>query len=199
MVTNPKDLPHPFGSSKDWQVGYFNECMSGFEHQAAGHMIAEGLVHEGLAVTRAIHDRYGPQRRNPYNEIECSDHYARAMASYGSFLSVCGFEHHGPNGHLSFAPRLTPHDFKAAFTAAEGWGAFAQKQQDGTLKANIALKYGKLSLNTLALAGVYQTVTASAGGKSVAATLTLAENRALVSFAPGLVLHAGQELAVTLS
>lgn len=197
-VTNPKDLPHPFGNSKGWQVGYFNECMSGFEHQAAGHMIAEGLVHEGLAVTRAIHDRYGPARRNPYNEIECSDHYARAMASYGSFLSLCGFEHHGPNGHLGFAPRLAPHDFKAAFTSAEGWGTFAQKQQAGMLKANIALKYGKLSLKTLALAGTYQTVTASAGGKPIAATMTLEEKRALVSFTPGLVLHAGQELAVTL-
>jgi len=29
--------------------GLFNECMNGFEYQAAGHMIAEGLVMEGLA------------------------------------------------------------------------------------------------------------------------------------------------------
>ena len=65
--------------------------MSGFEHQAASHMIAEGLLLEGLAVTRAIHDRYHAARRNPYNEIECSDHYSRAMASYGSFVTLCGF------------------------------------------------------------------------------------------------------------
>ena len=198
LVTNPKDLPHPFGNSKDWQVGYFNECMSGFEHQAAGHMIAEGLVHEGLAVTRAIHDRYHAARRNPYNEIECSDHYARAMASYGSFLSICGFEHHGPNGHLGFTPRLTPHDFQAAFTSAEGWGTFAQKQQAGMLKANIALKYGKLRLNTLALAGEHQTVTAQIGGKPIAATVSAEEGRALVSFSPGIVINAGQKLAVML-
>jgi len=203
LVTNPRDLPHPFGNSKDWQVGYFNECMSGFEHQAAGHMIAEGMVHEGLAVMRAIHDRYHAARRNPYNEIECSDHYARAMASYGSFVSLCGYEHHGPNGHLGFAPRLTPHDFKAAFTAAEGWGTFAQKQDAGTLHANIALQYGKLRLNTLALAGTYRTLTASVGGKPVAATVSApvadGESRALVSFTPGLALTAGQELAVSLS
>jgi len=199
MVTNPKDLPHPFGNSKDWQVGYFNECMSGFEHQAAGHMIAEGLVQEGLAVTRAIHDRYAPQRRNPYNEIECSDHYARAMASYGSFLTLCGFEHHGPKGHLGFAPRLTPHDFRAAFTSAEGWGTFAQKQQAGTLKANIALKYGTLRLNTLALAGTYHAVIAQAGGQSVSAAVASQNGRVLVTFASGVVLHAGQELAVILS
>jgi len=68
-------------------AGYFNECMTGFEYQAAAHMILEGLVQEGLGVTRAIHDRCSPSCRNPYNEIECGDQYARAMASHGVFLS----------------------------------------------------------------------------------------------------------------
>ena len=49
---------------------YFNECMNGFEYQAAGHMLWEGLVQEGLAVTRAVHDRYHAARRNPRNEVE---------------------------------------------------------------------------------------------------------------------------------
>jgi non-lysosomal glucosylceramidase len=66
-------------------AGYFNECMNGFEHQAAGHMIQEGLLLEGLAVTRALHDRYHASRRNPWNEVECGDHYARSMASYGVY------------------------------------------------------------------------------------------------------------------
>ncbi|MDQ2800423.1 MAG: non-lysosomal glucosylceramidase [Armatimonadota bacterium] len=199
MTTNPKGLPHPFGNSKDWQVGYFNECMSGFEHQAASHMIAEGMLLEGLAVTRAIHDRYHPAQRNPYNEIECSDHYSRAMASYGSFLTACGFEYHGPKGHLGFDPRLTPNDFKAAFTAAEGWGTFAQKAHGETLKADLALKYGRLRLKTLALAGQYQKVAAKAGGKPLAVTVAIQNGRALVTFAPEIVLQAGEELAVVLS
>ena len=89
---------------------YFNECMNGFEYQAAGHMIWEGMVQEGLAVTRAIHDRYHPSRRNPWNEVECGDHYARSMASYGVFLAACGYEYHGPKRHLAFAPRLSPRE-----------------------------------------------------------------------------------------
>jgi len=129
-------------------AGYFNECMTGFEYQVAGHMIREGLVLEGLAITRAVHDRYSPLRRNPYNEIECGDHYARAMASYGVYLAACGFEYHGPNGHIGFAPRLTPTNFKAAFTAAEGWGTFAV--QDAEYK--IQVRWGKLRLKTIALA-----------------------------------------------
>src|SRR6185436_17623945 len=71
-----------------WAAGYFNECMSGFEHQVASHMVWEGLLLEGFAITRAIHERYDPARRNPWNEVECGDHYARAMASYGTFLAA---------------------------------------------------------------------------------------------------------------
>jgi len=132
-------------------VGYFNECMTGFEYQVAAHMIAEGLVEKGLAVTRMIHDRYHAAKRNPYNEVECSDHYARSMASYGVFLAACGFTYHGPKGHLGFAPRLTPADFRAAFTAAEGWATFSQKLGPNGQNATIALKWGKLKLRTLAL------------------------------------------------
>ena len=130
---------------------YFNECMNGFEHQVAGHMMWEEMVLESLAIERAIHDRYHASRRNPWNEVECGDHYARSMASYGVFTAACGFEYHGPNGYLGFAPRLTPENFKAAFTSAEGWGTFTQKANDKRMKAEIHLKWGKLRIHTLCL------------------------------------------------
>ena len=118
MCSWPKGGQKPNAESH-WQYGYFNECMTGFEWQAAAHMVFEGkdqpdILQNGLAVGRAIHDRYNAHLRNPYNEIECSDHYSRAMASYGVFQAVCGYEHHGPEGHLGFSPRLTPEDFRCA-------------------------------------------------------------------------------------
>ena len=125
--------------------------MNGFEYQAAGHMLWEGMLTESLAVTLAIHDHYHPSRRNPWNEVECGDHYARSMASYGVFLAACGFEYHGPRQHIGFAPRLTPENFKAAFTSAEGWGTFAQQLESAALKAEVQLRWGKLKLRTLAL------------------------------------------------
>ncbi len=149
----------------DWAAAYFNECMNGFEHQVAGHMIWEGIVQEGLAVERAIHDRYSASRRNPWNEIECGDHYSRSMASYGVFIAACGFEYHGPAGYLAFAPRLTPENFKAAFTSAEGWGSFAQQSNRSGFKSQITMKWGKLRLRSLAVSVVEtlhpKTVTAS--------------------------------------
>ncbi len=199
MSTNPKEVPDAFGNVKDWQYGYFNECMSGFEHQAASHMIAEGLVQEGLAVTRAIHDRYHASRRNPYNEIECSDHYSRAMASYGSYITACGFEVHGPKGHLAFAPRWQPENFRAAFTSAQGWGTFAQRRQGKSLKAEITLRHGVLKLNTLALQGTFQKVTATRGSKTIPATVAMQDGKAIVTLASTLILNAGETLTISLS
>jgi hypothetical protein len=62
------------------------------------------LVEKGLAVVRAVHDRYDARERNPFNEIECSDHYARAMASYAVFVAACGFTYHGPRGEIGLRP-----------------------------------------------------------------------------------------------
>ena len=143
------DFKKAAGKGPEWAALYFNECQSGYEHEVASHLIAEGLVQEGLAVTRAIHDRYAPAKRNPFNEIECGDHYSRSMASYGSFITTCGYEYRGPDGYLSFAPRLTPEKFKAAFTSALGWGSYAQESTAGTFIADLSLKWGQLSLSTL--------------------------------------------------
>jgi hypothetical protein len=189
----------PRGEQKRVPVSYdfyFNECMNGFEHQVAGHMIWEGMVLEGLAIERAIHDRYHPSKRNPWNEIECGDHYARSMASYGVYIAACGYEYHGPKGHLGFAPRLTPEDFKAAFTTAEGWGSFSQKRGAGRLEAAVTLKYGTLRLKTVRLA-LAQGSTAKAArvkmGESVIATTASPDgDGVLITFATPLVMHAGQ-------
>ncbi|WP_169792156.1 GH116 family glycosyl hydrolase [Jiangella muralis] len=136
---------------RNWSVGYFNEAMNGFEYQAAGHMVAEGLVEKGLLVTRAVHERYRPDRRNPYNEIECGDHYARSMASFGVYLTVLGYEHHGPRGHFGFAPVIQQDDFSAAFTAAGGWGVYRQRRESGRQTSELEARSGRLRVATLRL------------------------------------------------
>lgn len=195
----------PHGDQARVQQGfdfYFNECMTGFEYQAAGHMIWEGLVEEGLAVTRMIHDRYHASRRNPWNEVECGDHYARAMASYGVFLAACGYEYHGPRGHLAFAPRLSPEHFRAAFTAAEGWGTFEQKRSGGEQRETIAVKWGKLRLRSLAFA-LPQAVKASkvtvrAGEKKIGVKHKLENTWLSLALDAEVMLSAGDSLEVVI-
>jgi hypothetical protein len=210
MCTFPRpdwDYERAKGRGPEWAAGYFNECMNGFEYQAAGHMIAEGLVMEGLAVTRMIHDRYHPSRRNPWNEVECGDHYARSMASYGVFLAACGYAYDGPRGRLGIAPRLTPENFRCAFTAAEGWGSFSQQVRDSELRARVELRYGRLRLTTLALqlpagwAGTSASVpqaSARLDGQALPVRVSRQGNGADLRFEPPLQMETGQTLEVVL-
>lgn len=151
MNTNPRNEAKPYGENTTWQLGYFHECMSGFEHQVASHMMAEGMTDEALILTRMIHDRYHAAKRNPFNEIECSDHYARAMASYGTFISACGFDYDGPNGFIKFAPTLNPQNCKVPYTAASGWGSYEQNQNEQKFTAKLHVAYGSLRLKKMAI------------------------------------------------
>ena len=199
---------HPDGDDREfkdhlsvWTASYLNECMNGFEHQAAGHMIWEGMVLEGLAVERAIHDRYDGAKRNPWNEIECGNHYARSMASYGVFLAACGFEYHGPRGAIGFAPRVQPENFRSAFVAAEGWGSFAQTIAAGGQTASLELKSGRLRLRSFALATprTAATVGVHVNGRAVSAANRQAGERLTIDFAEDIRLVAGDQLTIVIA
>jgi non-lysosomal glucosylceramidase len=173
MNTNPKKELNPYGESVTWQIGYFHECMTGFEHQVASHLMAEGMTDEALTLTKAIHDRYHAVKRNPFNEIECSDHYGRAMASYGTFITACGFEYHGTKGFIRFAPKWNKENFKVAFTAAKGWGSYSQQKKGNQQEHRIIIKYGSLELQKISIEKIddqkVQTVLAMLGKQKIPA------------------------------
>jgi non-lysosomal glucosylceramidase len=183
-------------------VRYRDEVWTGIEYQVAGNMAYDGMVTEALAICRAIHDRYHPSKRNPWNEVECGDHYARGMASHGVFLALCGFEYHGPKGHLGFAPRIRPDQFRAAFTAAEGWGALSQERSGGKQVSTIEVKWGRLRLNSVALElpdGTVRKVAAALNGAPLAARTEQEGARLVVTLAKEAVLEEGARLEITVS
>ena len=125
------------------------------------------------------------------------------MASYGVFLAACGFEYHGPKGHIGFAPRLTPENFKAAFTTAEGWGSFSQTAKSNELHARIEVQYERLRLRSIALAPVKSSEPRMAKtvvhGRTVGSRLELQDEKVLVALAEDVVLNPEEGLDVVVA
>ncbi len=96
----------PRGGRPPYPFPYADEVWTGIEYQVAAHLIYEGLVDEGLAIVKSVRDRYDGVKRNPWDEVECGHHYARAMSSWSLLLALSGFAYDGPAQAMGFAPRL---------------------------------------------------------------------------------------------
>ena len=201
MNTNPANEAKPYGENVTWQLGYFHECMSGFEHQVAAHMMAEGMVEEALVLTRMIHDRYHAAKRNPFNEIECSDHYARAMASHGTFVSACGFTYHGPKGELGFSPALKADDFRAPFITAEGWGTYHQTIEGRKFTAQLIMKHGELQLNRFSIAdhGKIRNLSIHLDAETIPSNHVIKEGRCVIDFSKTIILNSSKNFILTVT
>jgi len=181
-------------------VRYKNEIWTGIEYQVAGHMAWEGMVTEALAICRGVHDRYHPSKHNPWNEVECGDHYARGMASWGVLIGLSGFELHGPAGRIGFAPRITPGDFRCVFTAPEGWGTISQKRNGRRQVNRIEVKWGRLNGRTLALevpdGAVVRNASVTLAGREIEGKVAQDGARVVLTASEDVIVKAGQAIVV---
>ena len=122
------------------------------------------------------------------------------MASYGTFISACGFEYHGPNGHMAFDPKLNPEKFKAPFTSAAAWGTFEQERSAQKLQAKLQIRYGELSLNSFSLKTLHQVsgIEVKLGDKIIPVSITQEGNRCTMKFSSTIRLLPGQNLVFKL-
>ncbi len=115
----------PHGSRPTLPFIYSDEVWTGIEYQVASHMLASGLIDEGLTIVGALRSRYDGRVRNPWNEYECGSYYARAMASYALLPALSGFSYSAPTHSLKIDPQLNQEGFKAFFSTASAWGTFS--------------------------------------------------------------------------
>jgi hypothetical protein len=104
---------------------YSDEVWTGIEYQVAAHLIFEGFVDEGLEIVRAVRSRHDGIRRNPWNEVECGNHYARSLASWGVLLALTGVRADAVERTLSLSPRLAAFrdgELRTIVTTGSGWG-----------------------------------------------------------------------------
>ncbi len=184
-------------------AAYDNESWTGSEYEVAALMMWEGQVDKALAEVKTVVERYDGAKRNPWDECECGSHYSRAMSGYGVFIAACGFEYNGPRGFMTFAPRVGPEDFKAAFTSAEGWGSFSQKYTGQGMNAALDMRYGKLHLKTLSLilppGSTAQTAKVQVDGKDQPVTVSRNGDRIALHFSIDVNLAAGQSLSIAIT
>jgi len=226
-LTGWRHIPRAFAGAKDkgliictWPKGgrpdhvmlYSDEVWTGIEYQVAAHLIYEGLIEEGYAVIKGARDRYdgiprAPIQRNPWNEIECGGHYARAMSSYSLLLAASGFEYDGTSQNARFTPHVTPADFKSFFCGPSGWGSLRQIRSGQSQQTNeISVVASEFSVSELRL-GVAapptkmqaKKILANATEQLVQAQMRAVGEELVVKFSEALLLKAGEKLVVELS
>ena len=125
---------------------YADEVWTGVEYQVAAHLIYEGLVDEGLTIVEAVRDRHDGIKRNPWNEVECGNHYARSMASWAVYLALTGMRADLVERTLSFDPAVSAEDFSGFWITGRGWGTYRQRIDPvtGEVEAETEVLYGEL-------------------------------------------------------
>ena len=194
---------YPLGSRLPQPLRYRNTIMMGFDYNVANQMLTRGMLTEGFAIYRAYYDNYDGAKHNPWNEQQCGDHYARAMAAWGGLVAISGYVYDGPAGKIGFAPRYKPEDFRAFFTAAGGWGSLVQKRTAKSQSNRIDVKWGDLRVRTLIFEvpeGKKLTEAAvTAGDKRIKTTFKQAGSRVTLSLAAEVTAKAGQSIRAVLS
>ena len=112
----------PRGGKPTLPFIYSDEVWTGIEYQVASHLIEEGMLAEGLTLVKAVRSRYDGRVRNPWNEYECGNYYARALASYALLGSLSGFRYSAVTKTLSLGPRIEAGRFRTFFSTADGFG-----------------------------------------------------------------------------
>jgi len=179
---------------------YSDEVWTGIEYQVAAHLIYEGYVEEGFRLVRAVRNRYDGERRNPWNEVECGNHYARALASWSLLLALSGFHYSAPERTLGFDPRIEAERFASFWSVGgPGYGLYEQERRGSSFAATVKLVQGTgLEIARLSLPSISGTagVDVRVGGRQVPATLESVGGRSLVLLGEPQTLRKGSEMRI---
>lgn len=161
-----KQSPRAFASENDrgllictWPHGgrpaeptpYVDEAWTGVEYEVAALLLYEGMVEEALELLRGVRARYDGRERSPWNDVECGDHYARAMSSWALLEAASGQRTADEEGFMAFAPRLGVNDFHAPFVTGRAWGRFEQNAAPAAQGNTIRVAHGEFRLQKLEL------------------------------------------------
>lgn len=138
----------PRGGRPQVPTRYADEVWTGTEWQVAAHCLTEGLAEQGEAILAGLWARYDGRRRNPYNEVECGDHYVRSLAGWSALQAMSGLRHDSLAGAFAFR-RPDPATPTLPFLTTDGYGLLSA----GPDSVSIECTGGTLHLRELRLTG----------------------------------------------
>ena len=183
---------------------YSDEVWTGIEYQVAAPHDLRGHDRRGLRHRQRRRDRYDgiprpPIGRNPWNEIECGGHYARAMSSWSLLLAASGYEYDGVRQVAALhAAASRPSEFQGVFLRPGGLGQPAHKPakpaSSGTKSAWSKAVCRRPT--TLGPAGRIAANESDPRRTAVDAAIKPQPDGVLVTFAVPLVIKAGETLTI---
>ena len=188
----------PKGGKPEKPTLYSDEVWPGIEYEVAGLMLFEGMVQEAFAVILAARGRYDGIQRNPWNEVECGDHYARSMSSWTLLEAALGYRYDAGKRAMGFAPAATPECVRGPFVAAEGWGTFEQELGEDGAHVEISIARGSLTLSTLSLSLPGAVCKAAVGERSIEVMATRDGDMVTITLPEGFRLEAGECLSIAI-
>jgi non-lysosomal glucosylceramidase len=189
----------PLGGRPAVPVRYADEVWTGVEYQVGAHCIMEGQVETGCLVLEALRARYAGTRRNPYNEIECGDHYARSLAGWSVLEAMSGFRYNAVDDTLSFAPATADGAFRIPFIAASGWGTYEQTGHHPWSRIELSCSYGAVHMQQINLPPASTgSLVVSMDDHRIDSAIEPYQDGVRVAFHGPLVLPAGSRLEITI-
>lgn len=189
----------PHGNRPALPFVYSDEVWTGIEYQVAAHLIYEGWITEGLKIVAGLRNRYDGARRNPWNEVECGHHYARALASWSLVLALSGFQYDGVVRRLEFAPKWHPEKFQSFWSTGQAWGTFAQKITNHEMQVEIQVLFGTQFLTQLVLTSAFSTkISVQINGRTLSVAVKTEGEKIRIDFPEKIKLEAGSGMNILL-
>ncbi len=184
----------PRGGRPEKPVPYCDEVWTGIEYEVAALCLYEGLPGKGVELVSAVRHRHSGETRNPWNEVECGDHYVRAMSSWSLLDAASGLVYEGLLQRLRFCPVLQRDRHRAFLITGTGWGTIAREGK----RITISVVHGKLRLMQLATDLIPRPASLAVigpGGRRVRVRRDAVGRETRVAWAP-LTVRAGQDLVL---
>lgn len=177
---------------------YSEEVWTGLEYEVAALLISSGQLDDALTILNAVHSRYDGHRMNPWNNIECGDHYVRAMSSWSILLAATNFGWDAHLGEITLGHRLETNDLVAPFFAAPAWGQFEYGVENGQSTVSLTPAQGNLRIQSIVLPSIANANSAEVtiGGKPVHAEVSLTDRGVCVTLAEAINVDSNNGLRI---